>query len=196
MIASVGTEVYDRDGRPWPGWDERFETWDGDRARHVLAAIEWLQLQPVAAQTPLKASYFAPDARPADLAVVRNALTEAGLAGTIVYSSSLNLDVVPDGSGKGEAARAVARTLRLGARDVLVFGDSGNDLQLFQRGFLGTIVANAERELRAVVGPEAYRSPYPYADGVLDGIRHWSREQDPSAERDPAPPRREPARAG
>jgi sucrose-6F-phosphate phosphohydrolase len=196
MIVSVGTELYDRGGSPWPGWSERFAAWDADRARRVLAAIHWLDPQPAAAQTRLKASYNARGLRPADLRFLREALRAAGIEATFVYSSSLYLDVLPPGSGKGEGARVVARAWGSRAVDVLVFGDSGNDLQLFQQGFLGTIVANALPELTAGVGPETYRSPYPFADGVLDGIRHWSRHEDRSSARRPARPPRAPAHAG
>ena len=179
LSVSVGTELYDRDGMPWPGWGERFAGWDADRVRRVLAPIDWLQPQPAAAQTRLKASFNAPGLRPAALSFLRTVLREAGIEATVFYSSSLCVDVLPPGSGKGEGATVVARAWGARAVDVLVFGDSGNDLQMFQRGFLGTLVANALPELTAGVGPETYRSPYPFADGVLDGIRHWSCPEDP-----------------
>lgn len=179
LSASVGTELYDGEGKPWPGWDERFAGWDAARARRVLAGIEWLQPQPAAAQTPLKASFNAPGLRTADLDILRTALRGAGIEATVLYSSNLYVDVLPPGSGKGEGATVVARAWGARAEDVLVFGDSGNDLPMFQRGFRGTLVANALPELRAGVGPETYRSPYPFADGVLDGIRHWSRPHEP-----------------
>jgi len=175
LSVSVGTELYDRDGMPWPGWEVRFADWDADQVRRVLATIDWLQPQPAAAQTRLKASFNAPGLGTAELTFLRTALGAAGIDASIVYSSSLYLDVLPPGSGKGEGATVVARAWGARAVDVLVFGDSGNDLQLFQRGFLGTIVANALPELTAGVSPETYRSPYPFADGVLDGIRYWSR---------------------
>jgi sucrose-6F-phosphate phosphohydrolase len=178
LSVSVGTELYDRAGKPWPGWGERFAGWDAARARRVLARIDWLQLQPAAAQTPWKASFNAPGLRTAELSSLRTALLAADIEATVVYSSNLYVDVLPPGSGKGEGATVVARAWGARAEDVLVFGDSGNDLQMFQRGFRGTLVANALPELTAGVGPETYRSPYPFADGVLDGIRHWSRPHD------------------
>ncbi|MEW5989992.1 MAG: HAD-IIB family hydrolase [Chloroflexota bacterium] len=175
LSTSVGTELYDADGNAWPGWDERFAGWDAARARHVLVGIGWLRPQPAAAQTPLKASFNAPGLRSAELNILRTALRVAGIEATILYSSNLYVDVLPPGSGKGEGATVVAQAWGARAEDVLVFGDSGNDLPMFQRSFRGTLVANALPELTTGVGPETYRSPYPFADGVLDGIRHWSR---------------------
>lgn len=174
VISLVGTEVHDRDGRPWPGWNERFLGWDAERARRALSKDVRLRLQPAAAQTHLKASFYAPDLNRIDLARIRRGVARAGLHASVVYSADLYLDILPAASGKGEAAREVARALGVAPADVLAFGDSGNDVELFRQGFRGTIVANALPELRLVVGPETYRSPFMYANGVLDGIRHWS----------------------
>jgi hydroxymethylpyrimidine pyrophosphatase-like HAD family hydrolase len=69
---------------------------------------------------------------------------------------------------------AVARTLRVEPEDVLVFGDTGNDVDLFAQGFRGTVVGNALPELAdARAARDAYRSPLRHAAGVLDGVRHW-----------------------
>jgi hypothetical protein len=35
-------------------------------------------------------------------------------------------------------------------------------------------VGNAEASLRAMAAGDTYQSELEYADGVLDGIRHWS----------------------
>lgn len=172
-IIQVGTEVYDADRRPWPGWLERFEGWDADVARAALRDMPGLTLQPETFQTRLKASFFAPDVGPQGLAAVRRRLVVAGLRARIVQSSGEFLDVLPPGSGKGPAARAVASRLGVHRTDVLVFGDTANDLDLFREGFRGTVVANALPELATAAG-DAYHSPHPHAAGILDGIRHWT----------------------
>lgn len=174
VIALVGTEVYDRDGRLLPSWTERFTGSEGDRARRLLVADRGLRLQAASAQTHLKASFYAPALTADDLAGIRRELANAGLEATVVYSANLFLDVLPAAAGKGKAAREVARSLGVAHGDVLAFGDSGNDLELFEQGFRATTVGNALPELQLAVGPDVYRSPFNYADGVLDGIRHWS----------------------
>jgi hypothetical protein len=45
---------------------------------------------------------------------------------------------------------------------------------LFQNGFRGTVVGNALPELIDTIDDEAYRSPLPFAAGVLDGIFYWT----------------------
>lgn len=174
VISLVGTAVHDREGRPWPRWSERFAGWDAELARRALSKDARLELQPAAAQSRLKASFYAPGLDRLDLARIRRDVARAGLDASVVYSADLYLDILPAAAGKGEAAREVARALEVMPADVLAFGDSGNDVGLFRQGFRGTIVANALPELRLAVGPETYQSPFSHADGVLDGIRHWS----------------------
>lgn len=174
VISLVGTEINDRDGRPWPGWLDRFAGWEAERVRRLLAANDRLELQPAQHQSRLKASYFAPSMSETELGSIRDGLRAVGLDALVVYSGDLFLDVLAADSGKGAAARAVVAELGLEPADVLAFGDSGNDVGLFEEGFRGTVVANATPELRQAVNGAAYHSPLPYADGILDGIRHWS----------------------
>lgn len=176
-ITAVGTDVRDRSGRRWPGWAERFETFDGDVVRRTLGAFRWLVPQSDEAQTPVKASFDSPGLTQPYLTEIRLALRRVGIDARLVYSSDSQLDVLPAAAGKGQATLFLAE--RWGARpeDVHVFGDSGNDLDLFGRGFRETVVANALPELRAGVADDAYRSTRPFADGVLDGIRHWTAER-------------------
>ena len=174
IISSVGTEIHLRDGRPLPGWADRFDGWDAGRVHQALAHVPWLERQAADAQTRLKASYDAVRLRAADLEVVRDRLAAAAIEAAIVYSGNLHLDVIPAGAGKGIAARELARAWGIPRHSVLVFGDSGNDAGLYREGFLGTMVGNALPELRRAVGSAAYRSPFAHAGGILDGIRHWS----------------------
>lgn len=174
VISMVGTEIHDREGRPWPGWQERLNGWDPTAVREALSRDGRLDLQPPSTQTPLKSSYFASGLAPAEVSAIGRRLDDAGLAVAVVYSGDRFLDILPANAGKGPAAQVVARTLGVSRERVLTFGDSGNDISLFQEGFRGTLVANALPELRAAVRSDAYRSPLRHADGVLDGIRHWA----------------------
>ncbi len=174
VISAVGTEIHAGDGRPWPGWTEQFRGWDADIVRRALDRFPWLTRQPDAAQSQLKASYDVQNLRASYRLGIQRALQEAAVDATIVYSLGLHLDVIPARAGKGKAARFVVDSWCVPGDRVLVFGDSGNDIELFQQGFRGTLVANAHPELSAAIGDDAYRSPFAYAAGVLDGIRYWA----------------------
>ena len=173
-ITAVGTEVRDGLGGLWPGWSERLVGFDASAVRQALRPLPWLAPQPDAAQTPFKASYDAPHLTEARLEAVHAALRRAGQDARIVYSAGLHLDVLPAAAGKGIAASFLVEAWDASPDSVMVFGDTANDLDLYQRGFRGTVVANALRELEGTVDADVYRSPLPYAAGVLDGIRFWA----------------------
>ncbi len=171
-MVQIGTEIYDARGRPWPGWDRRFDGWDAEVAREVLAGEERLRLQPAPFQTTRKASFYATNLSPSHVERIRRRLVAVGLPAKVLYSCDMYLDVLPRGAGKGEAALAVAAELHIAPDRVLVFGDTGNDIELFRHGFSGTVVGNALPELKSAAG-DAYRSPHGHANGVLDGLAHW-----------------------
>ncbi len=173
-ITAVGTEIHDGRGRRWPGWAERFDGYDADLIRRALRSFGWLAIQADDVQTRLKASYHVSDLAEARIADIHAALVDAGHDARLIYSAGSYLDVLPAAAGKGAAARFLAERWGASPGHVLVFGDTGNDLDLFECGFRGTLVANALPELNEAVHEQAYRSPFPYASGVLDGIRHWS----------------------
>lgn len=174
LISAVGTEIHDPDGAPIAGWTERFAGWDASVVRHVLRPFDWLAPQPSEFQTPTKVSYEVESLTESDRATIGRTLDKAGLRTTIVYSGGRYLDILPATAGKGMATRFLADLWGIDADDILAFGDSGNDTELLTSGFHGTMVANAQPELRLAVDGHVYRSPEAYADGVIDGIRHWS----------------------
>lgn len=173
-ITAVGTEIHDGRWRPWPGWSDRLAGFDADAARLAVRSFRRLALQPDDAQTLLKASYDVRDLKQSHLVEIAAALVRAGLDSRIVWSAGLHLDILPAAAGKGNATAFLIESWGASPDDVMVFGDTGNDIDLFQMGFRGTVVANALPELIDAVGDHVYRSPYPYAAGVLDGIRRWS----------------------
>ena len=176
-ITAVGTEIHDGCGRPWPGWLDRFHDFDADAIRRTLLPLGWLTPQPAEAQTRLKASYDIGGLSRSDIEAIQEALANADLNGKIVYSAGLHLDVIPADAGKGVAAGFLADLWKIPPDAVMVFGDTGNDADLFRHGFRGTAVANASPELLDAIDHDVYRSASAYADGVLDGIRHWSSSQ-------------------
>jgi sucrose-6F-phosphate phosphohydrolase len=174
LISAVGTEIHDPDGDAVAGWSDRFAGWDAGLVRDALRSFRWLLPQPAEFQTPTKVSYEVEGLTESDRATIGRTLDEAGLRITIVYSGGRFLDILPATAGKGMATRFLAERWGIDADDILAFGDSGNDTELLTSGFHGTMVANAQPELRLAVDGLVYQSPMPFADGVIDGIRHWS----------------------
>jgi sucrose-6F-phosphate phosphohydrolase len=173
IISSVGTAIHDPAGDPWPAWAIGADRWDSSAVHAQLRAAGMTRQAPEA-QSPVKASYSAADLSDEDLDGIRRLLRAAGIVATVVYSSARDLDILPADAGKGLAVRHIARTWDLAGDRVIACGDSGNDLDLLTSGFRGVVVANAQPEVRRLSGPDVFHSAMSYADGVLDGIRHWS----------------------
>jgi hydroxymethylpyrimidine pyrophosphatase-like HAD family hydrolase len=92
----------------------------------------------------------------------------------MIYSASQFLDFLPLGSGKAKAVEYLAERFSLNREQVVVCGDSGNDLDVFEAGFKGIIVGNAHPELWSFTGNNAYHAEASYAAGIIEGLRHFN----------------------
>jgi len=93
----------------------------------------------------------------------------------VVYSSSRDLDILPEYANKGNALLWLAETLKVEASRILVAGDTGNDISMFQLDdVFGIVVENAQPELlAATVHKNYFKAAKPFADGVLQGLLHF-----------------------
>jgi sucrose-6F-phosphate phosphohydrolase len=173
IVSSVGTEIHHPAGSGWPGWPPVDDRWDPHRVRTAMARIPGIEPQPDEAQSTWKSSFHAVDLSEVALDEIRGRLHRADLAGTIVYSSGRDLDILPAWAGKARAAQFLVDAWRLTVDEVVVSGDSGNDLDLLTSGPHAVVVGNAQPELLGLRGPRVYRAVQAYADGILEGIRYW-----------------------
>ena len=180
-ITSVGSEVYwhtatglQRDC-DFAGRLER--DWDVEQIAELMADIPHTRPQPAIEQREFKQSYFVEN--PASVSLMRQRLRDSGLSARIIYSHGNLLDIVPLAAGKGEAMRHVSRKLNIPLDRVIVAGDSGNDIDMIEACPNAVIVANCERELRAMATHgRAYLAKRKHAAGVLEGIQaHMDRIQ-------------------
>ncbi len=174
IIGGVGTEVraYPT-GEPLGEWLADLSGWYRLNICATLAGYEEVTLQPAEFLSDFKISYFVHDADRRQIDAYQQQLAAVGCEVEMVYSSSRDLDVLPRGVNKGAAAGYLARLWETPPESVYVFGDSGNDRSLFDRGFRGTVVGNAQPELRSLTSRDVYQARQPYAAGVLEGLRHW-----------------------
>jgi mannosylfructose-6-phosphate phosphatase len=175
VICGVGSEIRRYpSGQVLDAWrDHLSHQWNAVKVRNTLAHFCDLAFQPPEFQSDFKVSCFAHSAPTELLDQVKMALQEEQLNTEIVYSSRRDLDVLPADVNKGTAAAFTAWTLGIPKDRVIVCGDSGNDLAMFKRRFWGIVVANAHPELKALEGPNVYVARQAYADGVLEGLKHW-----------------------
>jgi len=183
IISSVGTEIHRLPGEhPLDEWYRYIrQGFDRDQIlEYILENYPQLEPQPEENQGSLKISFFWKEALSQELEEVRLGLMEAGLPCQIIYSSNNYLDVIPERAGKGPAVKFLIDSLSLTPNQVFVCGDSGNDINLFQYGFQGIVVANASHELKEAVHLRAYFSHDTYADGLLEGLNYYKFFNPPS----------------
>jgi len=174
----VGTEVYFlsqgkyiRDKR----WGQIIsQDWEREKIVRLQADIRELVLQDEEWQTEFKASFFLRENPDSILAEIERRLHGARLKAQVIYSGSQFLDLLPHLSGKAEAVKYVVDTFHLGAENVVVCGDSGNDIDMFRAGFKGIIVGNAYAELKNFKGQNAYHATGQYSAGIIEGLRHFN----------------------
>jgi len=91
----------------------------------------------------------------------------------VVYSGGQFLDLLPPKSSKAGAVKYIVERLGVSKQDVVICGDSGNDLDIFNLGFKGIIVGNAHPELKQFNGKNAYHAVGEYCAGIVEGLRHF-----------------------
>lgn len=183
-ITGVGTEIYHQGDRDWVWAQQLSVNWQRDQITALVHAFPDLIPQPEAAQNPWKISYFlqSPLAETI-LADLRSKLAQANLSAKIIFSSNRDVDILPLGGDKGLAVSHVRQQLQLPLEAMLVCGDSGNDISLFQHATQGVIVRNAQPELldwyrrSQSAGPDSparhYWAQSAHAWGILEALFYF-----------------------
>ncbi|MEW1635292.1 trehalose-6-phosphate synthase [Streptomyces sp. NPDC093801] len=177
IIADVGASVIDTTDM---SHCEPLETalrtgWPGERrVRQALRRFPQLVYQDAVAQEG-RCSYYLAAGEPSD--EITAAVKALGCSWT--HSAELYFDVLPPRAGKGPALQELMRRLHWPQADLLVAGDSLNDLSLFRLGAHGVVVGNAEPALVAQVAgdPLVHRPALEGAAAVLDALERlgWVR---------------------
>lgn len=177
IISSVGTEIHYCPGFVEDtGWQQHLAyQWKPDLIRKVLGTLDFLELQEGETQKRFKISYYIDLSKnPERLSLVHKALREKRIRYNLVFSNNQFLDILPYRASKGKAIRYLSYKWELPLAQILVCGDSGNDEDMLRGDTCGVVVANYSDELEALKGlRRTYFSPYEYAAGLLDGIRHY-----------------------
>lgn len=100
---------------------------------------------------------------PEQTVAVEDALRKRFSALTIMRSSDILIEVMPQGTNKANAVRTLCELWGADPADALAFGDSYNDMPMLKAVGKGYLMANAPEELRAVF-------PRQTSDNDHDGI--------------------------
>ncbi len=172
IIGDVGASITEGDAvKPVEPLQAQIDAlWPGDdiikkRIDHLPGLI--------AQEVPLKIrrSYFVEDT-----GVVERVKRNLGdLPCEVIYSANRFLDILPPGVNKGSSLTLLINHLAQDRSDVLVAGDTLNDLSLFQTEFKGVAVGNSEPGLLHAVAhyPSTYIASDTGAGGILEALSHY-----------------------
>jgi sucrose-6F-phosphate phosphohydrolase len=181
LVLSVGTEIYldDRD-TPDSDWSEIISPgWERETILSITKKYCELVRQPDSEQRPFKVSFFLEQEVSAKIIPQLEAeLQKSKLNVKLIYSSGIDLDIVPHSSDKGQAMQFLRQKWKFAAEQTVVCGDSGNDIALFAVGNeRGIIVGNARKEL--LQWHDEYPATHRYlakgfcAGGIIEGLNYF-----------------------
>lgn len=144
--------------------------WPGRlKIAEILKNIPGLVYQEVPQQR--RCSFFAEDESVVEVVAESVAVLDC----EVLYSASKFLDVLPRSINKGSSLTKLVEYLCIDDAEVLVAGDTLNDLAMYQCGFKGVVVGNAEDKLitaTAGIGQICYAAAAG-AGGILEAIFHF-----------------------
>jgi len=181
LILSVGTEIYlNGSDTPDTNWAEKLNLgWHRQQILEITEDFTELVQQPESEQRPFKVSFFLNQAAAEQtLPQLELAFSTQSLEVKLIYSSGVDLDIVPRASDKGQAMQFLRQQWKFVPEQTVVCGDSGNDIALFAVGNeRGIIVGNARPELlewyNAHPAEHRYRAKYNCAGGIMEGLKHF-----------------------
>lgn len=109
-----------------------------------------------------------------DLALLKTRTEQLGC--DLILSAGKFADVLPAGINKGFTLQLLARQYQFFPEDILVAGDTFNDLSLFHSGYKGVVVGNAEPGLQeATAGLNTiFHAREAGAGGILEAMQHFA----------------------
>ncbi|HMO12927.1 MAG TPA: HAD-IIB family hydrolase [Pirellulaceae bacterium] len=184
IIGGVGSEIVNyANGQPIAGWSEQLDSrFAAAKIQQALRQFARLELQPAEFQSRFKVSYYFHNAKAEELRQLESALSRAEINCQLIYSSQRDLDILPAQANKGNSAKFIAALWKYPQENVIVAGDSQNDLSMFRTHFRGIVVGNAVAELRSISSQNVFQADKQFAAGVLQGLQHWL-QQSPKTDR-------------
>jgi sucrose-phosphate synthase len=156
------------------GWHELIDyRWEPSRIRKFMQNIPGTKLQAGYKQRTFKVSYDV-NHEFCGVNLLRQRLRKAGIHVNIVFSHDMYLDFLPLRASKGSAVRYFSDKWNIPLENVLVAGDSGNDIDMMLGRTMGVVVGNHEEALHQLKKYErVYFAEGHYAKGILEAARHF-----------------------
>lgn len=172
IICDVGGTVVDGKNRQpvQPLQSDIDARWPGEQVvAEAMGQFPGLDRQEVPQQR--RCSYFCA----ADAVTDAVAKLAESLGCEVLYSAQMYLDILPRGVNKGRTLAALVRYLELERDQVLVAGDTLNDLSMFAEGFMGVCVGESELALLDATRDRArvLHARHTGCGGILEALAHF-----------------------
>jgi sucrose-phosphate synthase len=182
VISSVGSEIYyGVDHTPDKGWASVLRSkWRPDRVQEALSKLPFLTLQEAShTQREFKISYDLDETADPSQAIplVHQALDQAHAAYSLIFSHGRLVDILPHRASKGKAIRYLTGKWNVPIERVATAGDSGNDRDMLLGQTAGIVVGNYDKDLESLRQGKysrVYFATAHYADGIIEGLEHYS----------------------
>ncbi|MGK7379041.1 HAD-IIB family hydrolase [Planococcus sp. 1R117A] len=172
LVTDVGTSIYigekfEKDLE----WEKRMkENWMPDEIDALASSIPGLTKQPMILEN--RCSYYVSEIQPVE--EFKRKLAVSAIPHKLIFSGGKDVDIVPKGSGKGQALQYILKKYNIKDPNLLVAGDSGNDLEMLTLGFPSVIVGNAQPELlESEAHPMIFRAKKGFAGGIHEAWAHF-----------------------
>lgn len=172
LITDVGTGIYTGEELQQDlEWTRILElAWNPEKIDSIASRISGLTSQNLPITN--RCSYFASDSTVVEAFGFE--LNNANIPHKLIYSGGRDVDILPPGSGKGQALQYILNKYNLDDAKLLVAGDSGNDVEMLTMGFPSVIVGNAQPELlEQAEHSSIYRAKQKYAGGIHEAWNHF-----------------------
>jgi sucrose-phosphate synthase len=181
LILNTGADVYfNNDGifEHNETWNEKINlpNWNNRKILNLLKEVK--EITPQKNIQRFKVSFYAESgkeriAKEKTMEILKRNEIKAN----VIISHGIYLDVLPANCDKGKAALFLIREKKIKKNDVIVAGDSENDIDLFYVFEKGIVVANALNELKdKLKNKKIYFAKNSYAKGVIEGINFYLQE--------------------
>jgi Sucrose-6F-phosphate phosphohydrolase len=185
LICEGGIGLYQREGtdyRPLLQWmNDLNQNWSRDQILAITQQFpsDVLALQPeetgdmTSAGGPFRLRFSVDPGQEWVVQHLEDLFLHQEIKAQIVSSQDWSLDVLA--ADKAEAVDYLRAQLEISDEDSYFFGDHPSELSLLKLPCRGTVLGNARPELTAHLERmhQLYRSPYPNAQGIIDGLHHW-----------------------
>lgn len=171
LITDIGTAIYT--GKTLcedPDWRQHMQyDWQPEAIRDIGMAISGLAIQEL--PHTKRVSFVVDHAD--NVRALEAELLGQHIPHQLIYSADSYLDVLPRGSGKGQAVTFVLNHYYNQTAEILIAGDTGNDADMLELGYPSVIVGNSHPELHYLVDrPHVYKAAATHAAGIQEGWEH------------------------